>query len=219
MSTAIVYCGLSDGFVIGSDSLVLNYQTGAIQTDKERKIFAFENPSISGIFAWSGTTIAIGSGGRGVLISLIRETYKILAVINFQDFANDFNARLNDRISILEVNRTRDIARGIFLYYWMGIQIECRITIFANGRTWESKIDFFGPPTGKVVIMSGGDPDEFDDPHSLGFGKNIIEAYIQASIDDPKYKCIGGKPQIGKLTTEGFSWLTVDPYLSFTTEI
>jgi hypothetical protein len=38
VSTALLYCGTTEGFVIGADSRAFNKITKQVETDKERKI-------------------------------------------------------------------------------------------------------------------------------------------------------------------------------------
>lgn len=108
MSTALLYCGTPEGFVIGADSRGFNKITKQVETDKERKISTFANPSASVVFAWAGTVKARTSDFD---FSLIEETNIILSKVNFQIFDEDFNAHLRQRLSILRVDTTGECAR------------------------------------------------------------------------------------------------------------
>jgi len=202
MSTALLYCGTPEGFVIGADSRGTNPVTGQID-DKERKLFAFENQLVSVVFAWAGIVKA-----RAPLfdVSLIEETTRILPVVDYQVFDQDFNARLRERLSVLRVNTTGDVAHGIFLYFWRGISMICQISVFKNGQTWDSRVIEGGTPNGEIDIISGPDA-TFEKPVSLNQARNMIEHYIRSAVDDPERPDIGGYPHIGKLTSEGFDWL------------
>src|ERR1700691_4653169 len=103
VSTALLYCGTAEGFVIGSDSRAFNRMTNQVETDKERKICAFENSLASVVFAWAGTVKARTSYFD---FSLLGESNDILSRVNFDTFAQDSNARLQDRLSSLRVTTT-----------------------------------------------------------------------------------------------------------------
>src|ERR1700733_15001886 len=101
VSTALLYCGTSEGFVIGTDSRAFNMLTGQIESDEERKIFAFENRSASVAFAWAGT---VKTRTPDFDFSLVEVSKDILPEVNFKIFDEDFNARLRERLSVLKVN-------------------------------------------------------------------------------------------------------------------
>jgi hypothetical protein len=205
MSTALLYCGTPEGFVIGADSRGFNKITQQVETDKERKIFAFENSSASVVFAWAGTIKARTSHFD---FSLLEESKDILPKVNFQIFDEDFNARLRERLSVLRVDTTGKCAHGIFLYFWKGSPMGFELSVFKNGRTWDSCIIDGGTPSGEIIVVSSGvEPADFDKPRSLNQAKSMIEHYIQDCIADPRNEEIGGDVHIGKLTSEGFDWM------------
>ncbi len=162
MSTALLYCGTSEGFVIGADSRAFNKLTRQVETDRDRKIFPFETSSVSGVFAWAGVVIA---RTQDFDFRLIDVTKDILPDANFQMLDQDFNARLRDRLSVLNVNTSGPCARGIFLYYWRGVPMGFELSVFKNGRTWDSCVAESGTPNGEIIIVGGGaEPVEFEKP-------------------------------------------------------
>lgn len=205
MSTALVYYGTPEGFVIGADSRAFNKLTKQVETDGEKKIFAFEKSSMSVAFAWAGT---VKVRTPNFDFSLIEESIGLLSSANVQTFPEDFNMRLRDRLSILRVDTTGQCAHGVFLYFWKGVAMGFELSVFKNGRTWDSCVIDGGTPSGEIMIVSGGkEVVTFDKPNSLNQAKGMIEHYIQNCIDDPRNEDIGGNPHIGKLTSEGFEWL------------
>jgi hypothetical protein len=203
MSTALLYCGTPEGFVIGTDSRAFNKLTGQVETDNERKIFAFENPSVSVVFAWAGI---VKVRTLDFDFSLIETSNDILPKVNFQSFEEDFNARLREGLSVLKVNTTGKCAHGIFLYFWKGAPMVFELCVFKNGRTWDSRVTGSGTPNGEIDIISGGDA-MFEKPTSLNQARNMIESYIRGCIADPQSPDIGGDPHIGKLSSYGFEWI------------
>ena len=184
--------------MIGTDSRGSNKQTGQVETDKERKIFAFENSIASVVFAWAGIVKARTPFFE---FSLIEESNDILPKVNFQMFEEDFNARLRERLSVLRVTTTGECARGIFLYFWRGATMRFELSVFKNGRTWESCVAESGTPSGEIVVISGGvEQVRFEKPRSLNQAKGMIESYIQSCIADSRDEEIGGDVHIGKLT-------------------
>ena len=204
MSTALLYCGTSEGFVIGADSRAFNKLTRQVETDKDRKIFSFESSSGPVVFAWAGV---VKARTQDFDFSLIEVTKDTLSDANFQMFDQDFNARLRDRLSVLKVNTSGPCARGIFLYYWRGVPMGFELSVFKNGRTWDSCVAESGTPTGEIIIVSGGaEPVEFEKPTSLNQAKGMIANYIQSCIADPRDEEIGGCVHLGTLTSDGFVW-------------
>jgi len=205
VSTALLYCGTAEGFVIGSDSRAFNRMTNQVETDKERKICAFENSLASVVFAWAGTVKARTSYFD---FSLLEESNDILSRVNFDTFAQDFNARLQDRLSSLRVTTTGECARGVFLYFGKGAAMGFEMSVFKNGRTWDSCVTGGGMPTGEIFVISGGlEQVTFDKPASLSQATGMIDHYIRDCIADPRNEEIGGDVHIGKLTSEGFDWV------------
>jgi hypothetical protein len=205
MSTALLYCGTPEGFIIGADSRAFNKVTRQVETDKERKIFSFQNQYVSVIFAWSGI---VKARAQNFDVSIIEESNRILPNVNFQKFDKDFNVQLRNRLSDLKVNTTGECARGVFLYFWGGVAMGFEISVFKNGHTWDSCITDGGTPNGEIVIVSGGtEPTEFEKPTSLNQAKNMIEHYILSCIADSRNEEIGGDVHIGKLTLKGFDWI------------
>jgi hypothetical protein len=203
MSTALLYCGMPEGFIIGTDSRAFNKLTRQVETDNERKIFAFENSSASVVFAWSGI---VKVRTPDFDFSLIQTSNDILPKVNFKSFEDDFNTRLRESLSVLKVNTTGKCAHGIFLYFWKGAPIVFELYAFKNGSTWDSCVSDGGTPNGEIDIISG--PGElFKRPNSLDQAKNMIESYIRGSIADPERPDIGGDPHIGKLSSDGFEWI------------
>ncbi len=213
MSTALLYCGMSEGFIIGADGRAFNKITKQVETNKEIKIFAFESPSVSVVFAWAGI---VKTHTQNFDFSLIEESKDILPNVNFQMFDGDFNERLRGRLSSLRVNTTGECARGVFLYFWKGVPMGFEISVFKNGRTWDSRVIDGGTPNGSVSIVSGGvEPVTFENPVSLDQAKFMIERYIQDCAADPRNEEIGGDIHIGKLTLEGFDWVVSPKMESF----
>jgi hypothetical protein len=204
MSTALLYCGSSEGFVIGTDSRGLNKQNGQ-NDDHERKIFAFENQYVSVTFAWAGNVTVVGSRFGGV--SLITETYESLSQLTFNNlfFATDLAADLKRKLKIFSVNTSGVHAIGVFLAFLKGSPWVSEITISKNGLSFDCAVKE-GTPSGDISIVSGPDAN-FDKPVSLNQAKNMIESYIRSAIADPACPDIGGQVHIGKLTPEGFDWV------------
>ena len=204
VSTALLYCGTSEGFVIGTDSRSFNELTRKVESDDERKIFAFKNNSVSLVFAWAGV---IKAGTEELSISLIDETNSILSDVDFRMFDESFNKLLQDRLSILKVNTIGKCATGVFLYFWKGAAMATELCVFKNGRCWDSRIIGSSAPNGEIDLVNGGvQPALFDKPISLNQAKNMIEDYIKECIADPSEEKIGGKVQIGRLTAESFDF-------------
>jgi hypothetical protein len=204
MSTALLYCGIPEGFVIGTDSRAVNKLIGQSETDCERKIFAFENSLASIVFAWAGSVKIIGSSFGTV--SLVTETYDSLSRLPFKSlFADDLAIDLKKKLSIFTVNTSGRMAVGIFLSFLKGSPWVSQITVSKNGRTFDCSVEE-GPACGDIDIVSGPGC-SFDKPVSLEQAKDSIERYIKGCIDDPRNEDIGGEVHIGKFTSEGFDWM------------
>lgn len=90
------------------------------------------------------------------------------------------------------------------------------VSVFKNGRTWDSCVIEGGTPSGEIAIVSGGvGLAEFDKPTSLNQATGMIEHYIQDCIADPRNEEIGGDIHIGKLTSGGFDWMVPPKLGSF----
>lgn len=203
MSTALVYCGTSEGFVIGADGRAFNKLTRQVESDSERKIFAFENQAVSVAFAWSGI---VKARTPDFVFSLVEETNHILPQLNFNSiFAEEFNMRLRERLSVLRVDTTGEVAHGIFLTLWKGVPVGFAMSVFKNGRTWDCRVTEGGKPNGEVIIISGPDKD-LGSATSLNQASDIIQTYLEDCVAHPTEE-IGGHIHIGKLTPEGFNWI------------
>ncbi len=202
MSTVLLYCGTSEGFVIGADGRTFNKLRQQIESDTERKIFTFENGTSSVVFAWAGIVKARTSD---FVLSLVDETHDLLLQLDFSGFfAQELNAKLKDRLRMLRTNDSGKCATGIFLSYRKGQPWVSEISAFKNGRTWDCHVDE-GVPNGEIDILSGPDSD-FEKPGSLNEAKNLIETYLKDCVTHPTEE-IGGHVHIGKFTPEGFSWI------------
>jgi hypothetical protein len=202
MSTALLYCGMSEGFVIGADGRGFNKVTGRIETDTERKIFPFEDQAVSVVFAWAGIVTARTPDFD---FSLVKETSDLLPQLNFNGlFVQELNVRLKDRLRSLRVNTTGKCATGIFLSYLKGLPWVSEITVFKNGRTWDCSVEE-NFANGEVDLVSGPGK-TFDKPTSLGQARTMIEAYLQECVANPTEE-IGGHVHIGRLTPGGFDWI------------
>jgi hypothetical protein len=203
MSTALVYCSLSEGFVIATDSRAVDKLTGQIE-DNERKIFAFENQYVSVVFAWAGIVKVMGSSFGAV--SLVKQTYESLSRLALKNpFAADLAADLKRKLSIFTVNTSGPSAVGIFLSFVNGSPWVSQITVSKNGRTYDCSVDE-NIVNDEINIVSGPGFD-FDKPTSVDHAKDMIELYIQKCIADEQLKHIGGDVCIGKFTVEGLDWL------------
>lgn len=201
MSTALLYSGTPEGFVIGTDSRAVNKLTGQIETDWERKIFAFENPRASIVFAWAGSVKVTGS--HFGTVNLVTETYESLSRLAFKNlFATDLAGDLRRKLNIFTVNTTGTLAVGIFLSFLKGSPWVSQIKVSKNGRKFDCSVEE-GSANGSIDIVSGPEFD-FDKPDSLNQAKDMIEHYIQECIDDPRNEDIGGEVHVGKFTSAGF---------------
>jgi len=202
MSTALIYCGTSEGFVIGADGRAFNKLTRQIQSDAERKIFAFQNRAASIVFAWAGVvkTRVLQSD-----FSLIEETYNLLPQLNFEgSFAEDLNAKLKNSLRILGANDCGKCATGIFLSFKKGVPWVSELSVFKNGRTWDCCVGE-GEANGEIDILSGPSK-EFKHPNSMRDAENEIKSYLDDCVSHPTEE-IGGHVHIAKFTHEGFSWI------------
>jgi hypothetical protein len=204
VSTALVYCGTAEGFVIGTDSRGSDPATKKVTTDNERKIYSFQVPSLSLVFAWSGI---VAAKTPDFDFSLIQTTTDILPKVDVRSFESDFNSRLQDKISVLKVKTTGECARGIFLYFWKGAPMMFEISVFKNGNSWDSYVSKSTAAPSEGISIISGPAAKFEKPTSLNQAKNMIEAYIRSSIADKKILDIGGDPHIGKLSLNGFEWI------------
>ena len=196
---------MAEGFVIGTDSRAFNKLTERVETDTERKIFAFESSSVSVVFAWAGIVKARVLDAD---FSLIEISKAILPTVNPEVFGEDLNARLRKSLSVLRANTTGRCASGIFLYLCKGVPMVLEIEVFKNGYTWDSRVSGSGVPNGEIDLVSGGiESKEFGKPTSLDQAKDWIEDYIRDCIADPRNAEIGGEVHIGKLTSGGFDWM------------
>jgi hypothetical protein len=202
MSTALLYCGTSEGFVIGADGRARNPLTQQLESDSERKIFTFENQVASVVFAWAGT---VKARTPDFDFSLVDETHDLLLQLDFNGFfAQELNAKLKNRLRILRTNDSGKCGTGIFLSYRKGQPWVSEISAFKNGRTWDCYVDE-GVPNGEIDILSGPATD-FERPRSLNEAKNLIETYLKNCVAHPTEE-IGGHVHIGKFTPDGFSWI------------
>lgn len=152
MSTALLYCGMSEGFVIGADGRGFNKVTQRLETDTERKIFTFQNHAASVVFAWAGI---VAARTPYFDFSLVKETNDLLPQLNFNGlFAQELNVRLKDRLRSLHVTTTGVCAYGIFLSFLKGMPWVSEITVFKNGRTWDCSVEE-NVPNGEIGIVSG----------------------------------------------------------------
>jgi hypothetical protein len=202
VSTALLYCGTSEGFVIGADGRAFNKLTRQIESDTERKIFTFESPVVSIVFAWAGIVKVSFLDSH---FSLIEETRDLLPRSDFNGFfAQELNAKLRDRLRMLRTNDIGQCAEGIFLSYRNGQPWASQISIFKNGRTWDCSVEE-GTVNGDVDIVSGPDG-KFDKPASLDEAAGAIKAYLKDCVANPTDE-IGGHVHIARLTLDGFSWV------------
>lgn len=202
MSTALIYCGTSEGFVIGADGRAFNKLTRQIESDTERKIFTFENQAASIVFAWAGIVKVRVSDFH---FSLVEETHDLLPQLDFNGFfAQEFNAKLKDRLRVLRTNDSGMCTEGVLLSYRKGLPWVSQIAAFKNGRTWDCNVNE-GVANGEIDIISGPGA-EFETPKSLSEAAGAIKAYLEDSVAHPTEE-IGGHFHIAKFTPEGFSWI------------
>jgi hypothetical protein len=203
MPTALVYCGTSEGFVIGADGRAINPRTRQVENDNERKIFAFENRAAAIVFAWAGSGVKLGTPDLSV--NLVTETYDSLSRLNFNGlFAQELAADLKHKLRIFTANTTGPCAVGIFLSFLKGSPWVSEITVFRNGRGFDCSVEE-NFANGEIGIVSGPDA-EFEKPASLDDAKKMIEAYLEDCVANPT-EVIGGHVHIGKFTTQGFTWI------------
>ena len=202
MSTALLYCGTSEGFVIGADGRAFDILKKQVESDTERKIFAFESKAASVVFAWAGTVKTRTLGGD---FGLVDQTYDLLPYLDFNSYyALEFNAKLQYRLRRLGTNETGKCAVGIFLSYRKGQSWISEVSVFKNGRTWDCSVEEY-LPSGEIDIVSGPEGD-FEKPQSLSEANNMIRAYLEDCVSHPTDQ-IGGQIHIGKFTSDGFSWI------------
>jgi hypothetical protein len=203
MSTALIYCGTPEGFVIGADGRGFDLITEK-KYDTERKIFAFENPSASIVFAWSGVVKArVGES----VFSLVDRTYELLATLDYRrNIVPQLTAQLNRDLRMLGTSESGECGRGVFLSYRAGRPYGFEISVSKNGRTWECFSDGEGEPNGEIVIMSGPDTD-FHKPASLHEAQGLIKDYLDDCVAHPPTDLIGGHVHLGRFTHEGFRWI------------
>jgi hypothetical protein len=203
VSTALIYCGLPEGFVIGADGRAFNKLTEQIESDTERKIFMFENDAASVVFAWSGIVKLIAPNGS--CFSFVEETEDLLSQTDFSNsFTQRFNVRLKNKLRSLRTNEKGTGAFGILLSYRKDVPWVAQISAFKNGHTWDCIVDD-GEANGNIDLVSGPGR-EFDKPQTLTDAENAISDYLDYCVSHPTEE-IGGRVHIAKLTPEGFSWI------------
>lgn len=204
MSTALIYCGTPEGFVIGADGRAFSILKQQVESDTERKIFAFENRAASVVFAWAGAVKTLTSEGE---FSLVNQTYDLLPLLDFSNyyFAQELTAKLKNRLRRLETNETGNSATGIFLSYRKGQPWVSHISVFKNGRTWDCQVEEEGEANGEIDIISGPGA-VFEKPRSLNQAKNMIKAHLDDCVAHPT-NLVGGHVHIGKFTSDGFAWI------------
>jgi hypothetical protein len=199
--TAILYCGTSEGFVIGADGRAIGAKEKVV-TNTERKIFLFKNLATSVVFAWSGT---IKVGSSNLYLSLVDETHDLLLQLDFNScFAQELNTKLKDRLPTFRTNLTGS-ASGIFLSYRKSEPWISELSVFKNGRTWDCCIDE-NVANGEIVIACGPNR-SFEKPRSLSEAVSAIQVYLEDCVADPTEEGIGGHIHIAKFTPDGFSWI------------
>ncbi|HEY0703383.1 MAG TPA: hypothetical protein VGD60_11495 [Candidatus Acidoferrales bacterium] len=207
MSTALVYCGTSDGFVIGADGRAANPVTKQVESDTERKIFTFENETASVVFAWSG---AVKAGTSDFVVSLLQETHDLLPRLDFNgvSFAEEFSGRLKDRLRILRTKDSGKCATGIFLSYRNGKPWISEICVFKNGSTWDCCVYAEDSPNGEIDVVSPHPfvPSVFEKPTSLIEATDVIKSYLDDCVAQPTAE-IGGHVHIARFTHLGFGWI------------
>jgi hypothetical protein len=202
MSTALVYCGTPEGFVIGADGRAFDMKEQRVHSDTERKIFGFENQDASIVFAWAGT-VKVHSDCFD--ISFVKETYELLSRADFSGFfAQDLSTKLKEKLRFLGTRDIGEAAKGLFLSYRKGRPWMSFISVFMNGLTWDC---FAGEdmPDGRIEILAGPKKD-FKKPESLAEATSLIDAYLTDCVQHPT-NYIGGHVHIGQLTPDGFSWV------------
>jgi hypothetical protein len=203
MSTALLYCGTSEGFVIGADGRTFNELRQKIESDTERKIFMFENQAASVVFAWAGTVTVRTSD---FYLSLVDETHDLLLQLDFNGcFAQELNAKLKGRLRAIRTNDSRERASGTFLSYRKSQPWISEISVFKSGGTWDCCVDE-NAANGEIAIVSGPSRG-FEKPRSLSEAKSAIKAYLEDCVADPTEEEIGGHIHIAEFTLEGFSWI------------
>lgn len=202
MSTALVYCGTSQGFVIGADGRAFNRLENRIQSDTDRKIFAFGSAEVAVVFGWAGI---VKTRTPNFDFSLAEATYNLLPQLDYTGFfAQELNAKLKDRLRYLGTYELGPCAEGIFLSYRNGAPWVSQISVFKNGRTWDCAVEE-GNPNGELDLLSG--PSQvFEKPQSLDEATNMIGAYLDDCVAHPTNE-IGGHVHIAKFTDAGFSWI------------
>jgi hypothetical protein len=202
MATALVYCGTPEGFIIGADGRAFNRLKQQIESDTERKIFAFENQAATVAFAWAGI---VKAQAPDFVFSLVDETHDLLPQLDFNGFfAQELNAKLKRRLRMLRTNDTGECTVGVLCSYRKGQPWISEITVFKNGRTWDCRVDE-GVPHGEITIVAGPEHD-FRKPGTLDEATNSIKAYLENCVAHPTNE-IGGHVHIGKFTPDGFSWI------------
>lgn len=204
MSTALVYFGLPEGFIIGADGRAFDYTTNDVRSNTERKIFAFQNDETSVVFGWAGTAL-IGTV-EGSFFSFVQDTLEILPTLNFKNnFAEQLNFELNRKLRSFRVNEIKyGCTYGVFLSFRRGCPWVSIITAGKNGHSWSCSVEENGAD-GTVGILSGPDHD-FENPKTLDEGEKSISDYLDDCVAHPT-ELIGGHVHIGKFTPNGFSWI------------
>jgi hypothetical protein len=202
MSTALVYCGTSEGFIIGADGRAFNKLENRIESDTERKIFTFENQLASVVFAWAGI---VKARTPYFDFNLADTTHNLLLQSDFNGYwAQALNADLKNRLRLLQTRDSGHCATGIFLSYRKGEPWVSEVRVFKNGYTWDCSVEE-GSANGEIVILSGPSSD-FANSTSLCEAENTIRDYLESCVAHPTDE-IGGHVHIGKFTPDGFSWI------------
>jgi hypothetical protein len=230
--TAVVSMFLRDkGFVIGADGLRTDAKTGAIITDKARKIFSIEGDRVRLAYAWVGSSSILY--GDGVEFSFIDESANIgseLATekpVSIDEYVRKFALKMHKKLRAIclpdgrlcdhpETMPREEIAQVLIIGYYNGKPYQTGVRFSHKNLVLQSPYmdELIQSPeeqlsgSGSETVLEQFKP--IPASETLDEAVRWIRKYIQACIDSRnKYDdCaeIGGHIHIAIITPEKFEW-------------
>jgi hypothetical protein len=220
------------GFVVGADGLRTDAKTGAVVTDKAKKIFSIESDGVHLAYAWvGGVSLFSGSGQE---FSFLEESATIgnsLAINkpeSIEEYVHQFAAKMYDKLQTIRLpdgrlsnNRDalphKEIAHVLLVGYYNGKP-------YRGGVSFSQKNLLLQPPFMDEIIES---PDNFAvfsgsdtvlqkfqpmaAPETLQEAAELIRNYIQACVDNRSNYAdcatIGGRVHVATVTPKRFAWV------------
>ncbi len=225
--TAIVSSFTSDGFVIGADGRTLGKDRRVV-CDCSQKIFDFKFQYVSAAYAWCGETHVVNESDEILydLNTITRESLNSAIQISNRDFfvfIQECCKGILDGIvktpvvrKVTNSDSTPSEARARMLLngYFDGVPFMTQFYIRDTDRIRVRAENVYMPipvPTSNLFSGCNDQNSKYAKvlPTTAKEALKFVSDYIQACIDNPDPDCfiVGGRRHIGRLDSDGFSWI------------